>query len=150
MENKIKICSGGEIVYAIRKSKRAKRARLTIYCDGRVVVTIPWRLNKKLADRLVTQKANWILKKLAHFKQSKGLVLPKSNKKDYLRYKIEVGQFIKQRINYFNQNEQFLFKSINIKNQKTRWGSCSAKKNLNFNYRIIFLPKEMADYIIIH
>ena len=39
---------------------------------------------------------------------------------------------------------------INIKNQKTRWGSCTKSKNLNLNYKIIFLPKKHQDYIIVH
>ena len=42
------------------------------------------------------------------------------------------------------------YNNIRIKDTKTRWGSCSSKGNLNFNYRIIMAPQAVMDYIIVH
>lgn len=69
---------------------------------------------------------------------------------DYLKYKNEALEFACQRVNYYNQLYDFKFNRISVRNQRTRWGSCSKKGNLNFNYRLLMLPQYLADYIIIH
>ncbi len=54
------------------------------------------------------------------------------------------------RLSYFNKIYKFEINRIAIKNTTTRWGSCSSKGNLNFNYKIIYLKPHLADYIIVH
>lgn len=58
--------------------------------------------------------------------------------------------FVYTRIGELNTVYNFSFNRVAIRNQKTRWGSCSKQKNLNFNYRIAWLPAHLADYIIVH
>jgi len=65
-------------------------------------------------------------------------------KREYAR------SFIAQKINFFNKFYGFKINRVAIKNQTTRWGSCSSKRNLNFNYKIIYLKPELADYLIVH
>ena len=62
----------------------------------------------------------------------------------------QARRFVKNRIEYFNSFYKFRINRIAIKNQTTRWGSCSSKKNLNFNYKIIYLNPVLADYLIVH
>ena len=68
----------------------------------------------------------------------------------YDHYKDEARRFCHERLEYYNEYYQLEYNRVSIKKLKTRWGSCSSKKNLNFNYRIIFLPSDVADYIIVH
>lgn len=139
-----------KINYIIKKSWRARRIRLTIYPDKRVVVTLPHRLPPGLAEKFVQQKALWIWRKLNHFKNSQKSLLAKYNPEEYWHCKEKARQIILSKLNYLNQVYHFPVNQVRIKNQRTIWGSCSKKGNLNFNYKIMFLPDKLADYIIVH
>lgn len=69
---------------------------------------------------------------------------------NYLKHKQKALGIVQERLQHFNKFYGYKWNRIFIKNQKTRWGSCSKKGNLNFNYRIALLPPEAADYIIVH
>lgn len=99
--------------------------------------------------RFYKYKKDSELKIFSYFRQVKKKVKKRKNK-EYLLHKKEALQLIEERINYFNQFYGYKWNKIFIKNQKTRWGSCSKRGNLNFNYKIIKLSKEVADYIIVH
>lgn len=68
----------------------------------------------------------------------------------YRTHKEVARRMVHERLVYWNQFYNFSYKRIAIRDQRSRWGSCSSKQNLNFNYRIIFLPPELIDYIIVH
>lgn len=68
----------------------------------------------------------------------------------YLRHKEEARSLVKERLEHFNAFYKFKYNRVAIKNHKRRWGSCSSKGNLNFNYRIVFLPPHLADYLVVH
>ncbi len=137
------------IDYILRTSKKAKRTRLVVYCDGRFIVTKPMGLNENIVEKFIIQKANWILSKVKRFRQFRSVPF-KNSRENYLKYKDSALELVNERINYFNKIYNFEFNKINIRNQKTRWGSCSRKRNLNFNYKIALLPENFADYIIVH
>lgn len=68
----------------------------------------------------------------------------------YLAYKEQARELVHARLEHFNQHYQLKVGSVRIKSHSTRWGSCSSKGNLNFNYRIFFLPPKLQDYIVVH
>lgn len=65
-------------------------------------------------------------------------------------YKENAKKFIKSRVKHYSQLLGETVEAVRIKDQKTRFGSCSSKRNLNFNWRLMMAPKEVLDYVVIH
>lgn len=75
---------------------------------------------------------------------------PRKKNNDYLLNKEKARVLISSRLVFFAQRYNVSYGRVSIRDQKTRWGSCSQKANLNFNYRLIHLPDDLRDYIIVH
>lgn len=69
---------------------------------------------------------------------------------DYKKHKEAARVLVHARVAHLNTFYGFKVGRISIRDTKTRWGSCSKKGNLNFSYKILFLPPHMADYIVVH
>ncbi|PJE58318.1 MAG: metal-dependent hydrolase [Candidatus Portnoybacteria bacterium CG10_big_fil_rev_8_21_14_0_10_36_7] len=139
------------VEYSVLRSDRAKRMRLAVYCDGNFVVTVPKVLPADSIDRYLIEKSKWVVSKLDFFEQLNKRQKLSLGVDGFEVYRDKALKMVTHRIEELN-NElyKFKFNQITVKNQKTRWGSCSKKRNLNFNYKILFLSPRMRDYIIIH
>ena len=72
-------------------------------------------------------------------------------KKDFINfYKKEAKKYISERLEYISKMNNLKFNNYRITSAKSRWWSCSTKKNLNFTFRLIMAPKSTIDYVIIH
>ena len=140
-----------EVEYTLKKSRRARRLRLAVFGDGSLVVTAPRRMSENFIEQFIVQKSAWVLEKLEHFRKYPSCRLTKGEReKEFAEHKEKALLLAKNRIEHFNIIYNFNYPKINIKNQRTLWGSCSRKGNLNFNYKIALLPLQSADYIIVH
>lgn len=75
---------------------------------------------------------------------------PTSVTKHYLAHKEAARALVHERLVHYNEHYQLSYNRVAVRNQRRCWGSCTSLKNLNFSYRILFLPPELADYIIVH
>jgi len=136
--------------YTLRENPRARRINVTVRRDGTVWVTKPRRASLRDVERFVEQCGEWITR--AQQKLSK---LPKTtriepSKKEYEKYKSAARELVLRRISHFNSFYRASFSKVVIRNQKSRWGSCSRSGTLSFNYRLVFLPPHLVDYIVVH
>lgn len=138
-----------QIQYTIRKSRRAKNIAIYINRDSKIEVVIPFRITERYAERFVKEKADWIAKSIQKTKKYKTLP-SQGTREEYLKYKDLAHEVISKKVLYWNDVFKFEYNRICIKNMKTQWGSCSCKSNLNFNYKILFLPEHIVDYLIVH
>lgn len=138
------------IPVSIKKSTRAKRMRIAVYCDGAVTAIHPSRIPFVRVFDVLESRIVWIEEKLSFFKKQHRVLQLRHTDREYTRYRIQAKELVKSRLEHFNQYYKFRYNSIYIKNQKTKWGSCSSRKNLTFNYKILFLPQKLQDYLIVH
>lgn len=139
-----------KLEYEIKKNRRAKHLRLSVYPEGRILLTLPWWVSARAGKAFITAKADWILAKVNNQASRQRAWPIKINTNEYHEHKADALEFIKERLEHFNQNYNFTINRVSVKKPSTRWGSCSRLGNLNFNYRLLWLPPHLADYIIVH
>lgn len=140
-----------EVEYSVRESARARCLRITVHPGGELSATLPHGMNIQKLENFIRQKGDWILRKINLAKKRKpAFLLPKSSRKEYIKYKEHARVLAKKKLEEFNQFYNLCYCQISIRNQRSRWGSCSRKRNLNFNYKIVHLPEKHLNYIIVH
>ena len=138
------------IGYTLKISGRSRSLRLAVYPGGELVVTAPRFLSIRAIEQFIIRKSKWVLEKIDKLVSVPKIVKTKNSRLDFIRNKSTALKIARQKMEYFNQFYGLKWKKVMIKNQKTRWGSCSRQGNINFNYKIALLPERAVDYIIVH
>ena len=125
-------------------NNRAKRIIVSIKPEH-VRVVIPKRQSFKNAQKFVESRLDWIKTN----RQSMDLQLEKKNKLPEIDRKV-ARKILCRRIGELAQLHNFVYNRVSIRKQKTRWGSCSSKNNINLNANLLHLPSELMDYVLLH
>jgi len=142
--------NGKAFPYILKKRRGMRCMRLSINSLGRVTISAPRWYPIYLINKFLEQKSEWPWEKLKDIDFSFLDQREKESAENYKRDKKLARKIILERLEFFNRHYNFRYKRVAIKNQKTCWGSCSQKGNLNFNYKIINLPERERDYVIVH
>jgi predicted metal-dependent hydrolase len=126
------------------RSDKAKRIIISVKPEF-IRVAIPKRQSFKSAQKFVESKLSWIKAN----KQNMNLQLKKRDELPEIDRKV-ARKVLCRRIGELAQLHNFTYNRISIRKQKTRWGSCSSKDNINLNMNLLHLPSELMDYILLH
>ena len=143
--------NSGEVFEVIlRRSRLSRHVRILISARGEITVTGPLRVSKRFLLAVLEDKERWVLAELSKLTQSGQLKKAEDDTRQYHQYKEKARRLAHEKLAYWNQFYGFTYGRISIRNQRTRWGSCSVKGNLSFHYKIALLPEVLADYLIVH
>ncbi len=141
----------GLSVLLVRSSR--KTLAVQIRADGTVIARAPLRMPKDRILCFLSEKASWIrmqqgkMQEREKMRQQACIHLDAAQEKE-LRERAK--SVLAQRTAYFARQIGVTYGRITVRDQKTRWGSCSQTGNLNFNFRLILAPSEVLDYVVVH
>ena len=157
--------AGEKVPYELIRSSR-KTVALQIGSDGTVTVRAPRWCSRAAVDAFVAEKEGWIGKKLAEQEQRRrdrqqaleggaqamwqGLVPWPQTEKDCQSCRRQAAGILAGKAAQLAPLMGVTYQRITVRDQKTRWGSCSAKGNLNFNWRLLLAPEPVMDYVVVH
>lgn len=134
-----------QICYRIIRSARRTTA-IQIEPDGSVLVRCPRHMSGQRVEELVKSKESWIRKKLMQIPAG---IAPMSQTQ-LQELADRARQSVPQRVAHYAAVMNVAYGRITIRSQKTRWGSCSGKRNLNFNCLLMLAPPQVLDYVVVH
>lgn len=142
-----------EITYAVKRSDR-RSISLEIGSDGRILVRAPRWMPEQEIRRFVLSRRDWILA------ARKKVEARNEALRDQVGAPITAAELQKlgelavkdlpTRVARYAKRIGVTYGRITVRNQKTRWGSCSSEGNLNFNCLLMLAPERVRDYVVVH
>ena len=134
----------------IRSSRRSISMRID--GPGKVTIRAPLRMSEREIRRFVESRKEWLQKNMQKVVDTARATadlqpLTPTELKELTR---QAKEQIPQRVQFFARQMGVEYNRITIRCQKTRWGSCSSRKDLNFNCLLMMVPEEELDYVVVH
>ena len=135
------------IPYTLVRSSR-KTISIVIKPTGEVEVRCPKRCSKRDVEAFLTSKEAWIQKHLdAIGERPEVQLLSEAERK---RLTEQAAKILSEKVRFYADKMGVTVNRITVRSQRTRWGSCSVKGNLNFNCLLMLCPEEVQDYVVVH
>ena len=134
---------------------RRKTWSISIETDLTILMKVPLSVSDNRARQILSSNESRIIKKYTELKKARenmpvSSLTPLQKKALEQRYRQAAKEYFPSRVAYYEQIIGVTHASIRIRDQKTRWGSCSSKGNLNFNWRLMLAPPRVLDYVVVH
>lgn len=133
------------------RSKR-KTLALQIADDGHLIVRAPLRMSEKEIYSFIEKSRKWIEAHSQKIKQANDELqkLEPFSNADIEEMAQKALEVIPERVKFYSAKLGVTYGRITIRNQKTKWGSCTSKGNLNFNCLLMAAPPEVLDSVVVH
>ena len=137
--------------YRVLHSRR-RTLGLEITPRGEVLVRVPLRTSDVQVRDFVLSRRSWIETHLAKVRAriAEAETLPRLTEEDREDLRQRAKPVLAARAAYFAPLVGVSFGNITVRTQRSRWGSCSVKGNLNFNALLLLAPPEVLDYVVVH
>lgn len=147
---------GKSMMYEIQVIRSSRRTiGLEITPEMQVIVRAPYRVSERTLQKFVSERSDWIETHLAKMaarmaEQENRPKSPKLTQQDLIILANQAREAIPERVRHYAPIVGVDYGRITIRNQRTRWGSCSSKGNLNFNCLLMLTPPWVLDYVVVH
>lgn len=132
---------------------RSNRKTISIQVKpNEVIIRAPLRMKEKEIEKFAESKRNWIEKHLKSFSERQKTLenIEPYSDEEIRNFVKNAKEIIPGRVEFYADKIGVTYNRITIRCQRTRWGSCSSKGNLNFNCLLALLPDEIIDSVIVH
>ncbi len=140
-----------DVVYSGRSTLGLEVSR-----NGQVKLRAPRRVSDGALQNFARQKEAWIIEKYLMMEEKRKAESLQQDP-DYVKdpaleqaYRSQAKARLEERAAYFASRMGVSYQRISVRAAKTRWGSCSAKGNLNFHWKLILMPPQVLDYVVVH
>ncbi len=134
----------------LRTHPRARRLSIRVHPGGRTLVTVPRGASWASVLRFMRVQADWVARTSEIMRRIAPRPTRAQARGDYLRHKEAARRLAYAAIARYAPAYSVKVRAVSVRDQKSRWGSCSRDGRLSFNYRIALLPPRLADYIVVH
>lgn len=142
-----------ELNYQLIRTSR-KTVAIQITRQGEVIVRAPRQCPLSFIETFLMEKRPWIERKQREVRLREET--RKASQEDTRTpaeeqvYRAQAAEIFARKAAYYAARMGVTYQRIVIRDQKTRWGSCSSRGNLNFNWRLVLAPVPVLDYVVIH
>lgn len=135
--------------YELRRTSR-KSVSVQITKEAKIIVRAPFDLEEQYIEAFLEEKRAWIEKHVILMKEKYATPFRKLTDEEKMEIRVYAENILSSRVSYYAKHMEVEYNSIKVKFQKTVFGSCSSKNNLNFNAIIVYMPTDVMDYVIVH
>lgn len=136
--------------YKMKIIKSNRRTMSATIKDGIVVVRAPLRIADKEIMRFLQEHESWILKNLAKYQEMEKQMGEPLKLEEIKELAEKALKEIPPIVKYYAEMIGVSYGRITVRSQTTKWGSCTAKGNLNFNCLLMLAPREVLESVIVH